>query len=231
MGNAILVTLKPHSRAGNTGFSNTYFSVLSHLGIPVLSQKKQFRLIALLLVLHTPPPPPLYIDHRSLGSPGHVHIFQEKNEWTRAPDSLWASRWQNNRNTLSIPQGAKRCALNSSYLKTFKSLAAIDLRLTLLKTIKLHQGSIWFFRYLISMANKLLFSLPFEQENYCNSPWLEISFFSTKWLFSLSGSYLGSPCPPCCHTGDRKVQVSTRKGLHLLDTDPSLPACICELHV
>lgn len=55
MGNAILVTLKPHSRASNTGFSNTYFSVLSHPGIPVLTQKKQFRLIALLLVLHTAP--------------------------------------------------------------------------------------------------------------------------------------------------------------------------------
>lgn len=39
MGNSILVALKPHSRGSSTGFSSTYFSVLSHLGTPVLTQR------------------------------------------------------------------------------------------------------------------------------------------------------------------------------------------------
>lgn len=68
-----------------------------------------------------------------------------------------------------IPQQAKMCALNISHLKTFNSMPAIDPALILLKLIKLHQGSIWFFRWLISMVNMLLFPLPFEY-NYCSSP-------------------------------------------------------------
>lgn len=116
----------------------------------------------------------------------------------------------------------------------FKSLALIDQRLILLKPIKLHQGSIWFFRYLISITNMLLVLLSFEQKNYCNSPWLEISFLITKQLLSISGSYLGSPCPPCCRTVTKsccgKLWVSTRKDLYLRTPDPSLPACVCELH-
>lgn len=39
-GNVILVPLKPHSRGSSTGFSSTYFYVLSHMGIPVRTQRE-----------------------------------------------------------------------------------------------------------------------------------------------------------------------------------------------
>lgn len=84
MGNAILVTLKPHSRASNTGFSNTYFSVLSHLGIPVLTQKKQFRLIALLLVL---PPPPTQTTGAWV--PQDTYIFSKRRMNGQQPQTVF----------------------------------------------------------------------------------------------------------------------------------------------
>lgn len=131
-----------------------------------LRGKEEFRLFALLLVL-----PPRYADNWTPHSQEHVYLVQKKNKWMPIPDSLWACRWQSRRNTLSVPQQAKTHALNISHLKTFNSMPAVDPALILRKLIKLHQGSIWFFRWFISMVNMLLFSLPFEY-NYCSSPWL-----------------------------------------------------------
>lgn len=120
-------------------------------------------------------------------------------------DSIWACR--SSRNTLSIPQQTP--VPNISHLKTFDSLPAIDSKLILLKSIKLHQGSIcFFFIYIIFIVNMLLLSL-LSEDNYCSSLWLQFFFFSSKWPFSLwvvPGPALPSSLSHRCHKSHRSAQ-------------------------
>lgn len=127
--------------------------------------------------------------------------------WMPIADSIWACR--SSRNTLSIPQQTP--VPNISHLKTFDSLPAIDSKLILLKSIKLHQGSIcFFFIYIIFIVNMLLLSL-LSEDNYCSSLWLHF-FSSAVSDHSASELYLGLPSPLHCHTGATKVTGQHKDG-------------------
>jgi len=173
----------------------------------LLKGKEQLRLFSLLLALPSISPSPATQTTRPWTALNTYIFSKRRNGWMPIADSIWACR--SSRNTLSIPQQTP--APNISHLKTFDSLPAIDSRLILLKSIKLHQRSICFFRmYYFHCEYATAFTALWRY--YCSSLWLQTFFSSSKWPFCLSCTWA---CPTLltvtqvterCHKSHRSAQ-------------------------
>lgn len=77
------VTYLPIAEGAQVLAAHTSMSCLTWASQPSLRGKEEFRLFALLLVLH-----PRYADNWTLHSQEHVYLVQKKNKWMPIPDTL-----------------------------------------------------------------------------------------------------------------------------------------------